>query len=78
MDVAEAEIGLRLAKVKLVVGRVDELEKTTVEFHSTLRTLLERGDPAVIEDVYAVAKTAKALGQLLDVAILDQSGNLLD
>jgi membrane protein implicated in regulation of membrane protease activity len=77
MDVAEAEMDRQLAVLNAVVRRVDELEASTVEVHSTLRSLLERGDPTVIEDAYAVAKTAKALGQLLDVAILDRDGNLV-
>lgn len=77
MDVAEAQIEQQLATVTLVLRRVDELREATDELDTTLRLLLEQGDPANLEDAYNVARTAKALGDLLDIAITDKNGNIL-
>lgn len=77
MEVAEAKMEQQLAVLKIVVRRVDELHQATDEVDAALQTLLGKGNPANMEDAYNVARTAKALGDLLDVAILDAKGNLI-
>jgi hypothetical protein len=77
MDVAEAQMEQQLAVLKVVLRRVDELHEATDRVDTALQNLLEKGDPSVLEDAYDVARTAKALGELLDVAITDKNGNLI-
>ncbi|RMG72013.1 MAG: hypothetical protein D6711_13885 [Chloroflexi bacterium] len=77
MDVAEAQMEQQLAVLKIVLRRVDELYEATNEVDMALQHLLEQSNPANLEEAYNVARTAKALGELLDVAITDKAGNLI-
>lgn len=76
MDTAEAEMSLQLALLETAMSRVDELYTATGEVDGALADLLGRASIDRTEDVYAVVKTAKALADLLDVALLDENGNL--
>ena len=77
MDKAEAQMGQQIAVIKTVLRRVDELHESTDEVDRALDRLLNRGNPADLGDVYQVARTAKTLGDLLDVAIVDKNGNII-
>ncbi|MCI0561354.1 MAG: hypothetical protein MN733_22945 [Nitrososphaera sp.] len=74
MDVAEAQMQKQLAECETILKRVDELLKSTVEMDKMLTDALSTADPENLEDVYNVAKVAKSLGTLLDIAILDKKG----
>ncbi len=77
MDVDEAEKGGLLAALDAVLARVRELKGGTIRLMQELKQLLSNSNPANDRDAYLVAKTAVALGQLLEVAILDKNGNPL-
>lgn len=77
MEIAEAQMEQQLAVLKIALRRVDELHAATDEVDKALKRLLDEGDPARLEDAYDVARTAKALGELLDVAITDKNGNII-
>ena len=76
MDVAEAQIEQQLAVVKIVLRRVDEVYEATDKTDQALQRLLDRSSSASLEDAYKVARTAKALGELLDVTFVDKNGNI--
>ena len=76
MDIAEARIEQQLSVVKIVLRRVDEVHKATDETDQALQGLLYRSSSANLEDAYKVARTAKALGELLDVTFVDENGNI--
>ena len=76
MDVAETQMEQQLAVVKIVLRRVDEVHEATDETDQALQSLLYRSSPASLEDAYKVARTAKALGELLDVTFVDKNGNI--
>ncbi len=76
MDVVEAQIEQQLAIVKIVLRRVDEVYEATDETDQALQSLLDRSSSANLEDAYKVARTAKALGELLDVTFVDKNGNI--
>ena len=46
-------------------------------FDNTLKDLLKTAAIDNVDEVYAVVRTAKTLAELLDVALLDENGNLL-
>ncbi|WP_156427656.1 hypothetical protein [Thiohalocapsa sp. ML1] len=77
MDKAEALMEQQLAVLRVILRRADELYDATMRVDAALRELLGKSNPSNIEDAYIVARTAKALGDLLDVAITDKDGNLL-
>lgn len=77
MDVAEAQMDQQLAVLKVILRRAEELDDATAKVDAALQRLLDTSDPANLEDAYKVARTAKALGELLDVAITDRDGNLI-
>ena len=77
MDKAEAQMKQQIAVIKTVLRRVDELHESTDEVDRALDRLLNQGNPADFEDAYQVARTAKTLGALLDVAIVDKNGNII-
>ena len=77
MDVAEAQMNKQIAVLKTVLLRVDELYKSTDEVDRALDQLLNQGTPANLEDAYKVARTASSLGDLLDVAIVNENGNII-
>ena len=66
----------QLAVVKIVLRRVDELHEATDQADRALQNLLDQSSPANLEDAYKVARTAKALGELLDVTFVDKNGNI--
>src|SRR5690606_4880872 len=72
MDIAEMKMEQQLAVLKVILQRVDELHSATDQVDRALQALLETSSVDRMEDVYAVARTAKALADLLDVAILDE------
>ncbi|MYA22663.1 MAG: hypothetical protein F4Z30_07710 [Gemmatimonadetes bacterium] len=76
MDIAEAQIEQQLAVVKIVLRRVDEVYEATDKTDQALQRLLDRSSSASLEDAYKVARTAKALGELLDVTFVDKNGNI--
>ena len=76
MDIAEAQMEQQLAVVKIVLRRVDEVYEATDKTDQALQSLLDRSSSASLEDAYKVARTAKALGELLDVAFVDKNGNI--
>ena len=76
MDIAEAQIEQQLAVVKIVLRRVDEVYEATDKTDQALQRLLDRSSSASLEDAYKVARTAKALGELLDVTFVDRNGNI--
>ena len=76
MDIAEAQMEQQLAVVKIVLRRVDEVHEATDETDQALQSLLCRSSSASLEDAYKVARTAKALGELLDVTFVDKNGNI--
>ena len=77
MDVAEVQMEQQVAVIKIALRRVDELHEATDEVDKALQGLLDKGNPANLEDAYNVARTAKALGDLLDVSITDKKGNII-
>ena len=77
MDVAEAKMKQQITMIKTVLRRVDELHKSTDKVDRALGQLLNRSNPANMEEAYKVARTAKSLGDLLDVAIVDKNGNII-
>ena len=77
MDVAEVKMTGQLAILDVGLARVEELYTATDEVDGALNDLLASASISRMEDVYAVARTAKALADLLDVALLDTDGNLL-
>jgi hypothetical protein len=77
MDVDEAEKGKFLAALDAILARVRELKESTVRLMEELEHLLVVSNPEYDQEAYLVAKTAVALGLLLEVAILDKDGNPL-
>ena len=76
MDVAEVQIEQQLSILKIVLSRVDELHEATDEIDLALQEQVAIGSPANLEDAYQVAQTAKSLGELLDVSLVDKNGNI--
>lgn len=76
MKIDEANKRKFISTLDTVLLRVDELNKNTIRLKLELECLLNKCDPRNEEDAYLVAKTAKALGQLLEVAILDKDGKI--
>ncbi len=76
MEIKEAEIKRQLGILDVILQRVDELKMSTISLDSKLERLLENSDPSDLRDVYKVAEVAKGLGCVLDIAILDNNGNL--
>ena len=75
MDVAEVQMKQQIAVIKTALRRVDELHEATDEVDKALQGLLDKGNPANLEDAYNVARTAKTLGDLLDVSIAGKIGS---
>ena len=76
MDVAEVQIKQQLSMLKLVLSRVDELHEATDEVDQALEKQLATGSPENLENAYQVAQTAKSLGELLDISLVDKNGNI--
>lgn len=77
MDVAEHKINKQLKILVVILQRIEELENSTVQLADDLKELLKQADPVNFEDAFLVARTAKSLGVLLDIAIFDKFGNLI-
>lgn len=78
MEIAEAEMGRQISILHIILRRIDELKTTTIEIRNKVEELLKQLTPeSPLEDLYFLARTAKSLGDLLDVAILDKNGNLI-
>ena len=77
LDVAQVTMKQQLAVLKVATKRVRELFRATNEIDKALNELIARSSVENVDEVYAVAQTARALADLLDVALLDTDGNLL-
>ena len=77
MDLADVQMAQQLALLKVATKRVRELHRATHEVDATLKDLLKTASIDDMNEVYAVVRTAKALAEILDVALLDENGNLL-
>ncbi len=77
MDTDEAEKQRLITALGAVLARVAEVKGNTIKLQNELENLLSSASPDNEHDVYLVAKTAVALGQLLDVAILDKDGRVI-
>lgn len=66
-----------MTALDVVVKRVHELSGVTRKTESELNNLLQQGNPSDMMDAYMVAKTARALGDLLEIAILDKDGQII-
>ena len=77
LDVDEENKRELMMALDVVVKRVHELRESTMKTESELNKLLRLGAPSDMTDTYMVAKTARALGDLLEVAILDGDGNII-
>jgi len=78
MDIDQANKEKIMSVLNVVVKRVHELQGSTVRTEGELKRLIESGDPSDDRDAYMVARTAKTLGDLLEVAIIDTDGNLVE
>lgn len=76
MDVDEASKWKLVGALDAVLARVAELKDSTIKLKNELDHILSVSSPTNEEDAYRVAKSALALGQLLEVAILDKSGRV--
>ena len=61
----------------VVVKRVHELKGTTTRTDSKLKKILSEANEKVLSNAYMVAKTAKTFGELLEIAILDETGQII-
>jgi hypothetical protein len=77
MDVDEANKWKLVGALDAVLARVGELKDSTIKLKNELDHLLSISSPTNEQDAYLVAKSALALGQLLEVAILDKSGTIV-
>ena len=78
MNIDEANKRIALSKLEILVKRITELKDNTHKLKTELEKLLKNSDPELDEDAYLVAKTAKALGVLLEICLLDKNGNLME
>lgn len=78
MDVDEENKRKLITALDVVVKRVHELRGSTGKTESELKKLLRSGNPLDMTHAYMVAKTARALGDLLEVAILDEDGQIIE
>lgn len=62
----------------VVTKRVHELRGSTIRTDEELKRLIDRANPSDERDAYMVARTAKALGDMLEVAIIDENGCLVE
>ena len=66
-----------MSALDVVVKRVHELRGSTTKTAAELKNILAEANLSDLTDAYLVAKTAKTLGDLLEVAILDMDGNII-
>lgn len=77
MDVAEQEIDKQLKILAVIFQRIDELENSTIQLTNNLNEFVKQAKSEKVEDAFQVARMAKSLGILLDIAIFDKFGNLI-
>jgi len=78
MEIAEVKMGQQLAVLDVILDRISELKTSTIAIRERVEDILKQTtSKSTLEDLYFLARTAKTLGDLLDVAILDKKGNLL-
>lgn len=77
LDIDEAKKRRLVAALDAVLARVTELKESTIKLTYELEHLLSSSSPDNEHDAYRVAKVAVSLGQLLDVAILDNDGRII-
>lgn len=77
LDVDEAKKQRVVAALDAVLARVSEVKTSTIKLTNELENLLSSSSPDDERDAYKVAKVAVSLGQLLDVAILDEDGRII-
>lgn len=77
MKVAQEKMDQQIEEFKLAICRIDEIHKSIEETDKALGNLLKKSKPENIEDAYRIAHSAKTLGELLDIPITDNSGNLI-
>lgn len=78
MDVDVEKKRKLMCALDVVVKRVKEIMYTTKKTVTELTQLLSNSDPKELEDTYMVAKTAKTLGQLLEISILGKDGRIIE
>ncbi len=78
MDIDEAERRKLVAALDVVLTRVAEVKEGTVKLQNELESLLSSSSPKNEHDAYRVAKAAVALGEILDVAIIDKDERVID
>ena len=77
MDIDEAKKRKISTGLDAVLARVAELKASTITLRIELENLLSSSSPQNEHDAYLVAKTAVALGKVLDIAILDREGRII-
>lgn len=78
MEIAEVKMRQQLTVLDVILDRITELKTSTVAIREKVEEILKHTtSKSSLKDLYFLARTAKSLGDLLDVAILDKKGNLL-
>jgi flagellin-like hook-associated protein FlgL len=77
LDEDEANKQKAIAALGALMARVDELDDSTTKLSDELKRLLVMSVAEDEADAYLVSRTAVALGQLLEVAVLDREGKPL-
>ncbi|MGQ9483289.1 hypothetical protein [Chloroflexus sp.] len=73
MEVAEEEMQNRIAEYRVIQTRIEEIETTIKQLTATLSNMLATADPDREEDLFEIAKVAKALAEAIDVKTLPQA-----
>lgn len=74
MQVDKANKEKLISTLDIIILRINELKENIFKLKEELEILLKNCNPRNEEDAYLAAKTAKALGQLIDISILDKDG----
>ena len=74
MEQDEARKQALMSRLDIMSLRIEELERSTGKTQTRLSELLQKADPEDEADAYAVARIAKALGDLLDAPVLGKDG----
>jgi hypothetical protein len=77
MKIAQEEMKARGSMLGQVIRRAHELAESITKTESTVRDLLRRARNGKPETAYDLFKAAKTLAMLIDTAILDEDGNLV-
>ncbi len=78
MEIAEVKMDQQLAVLNVMLKRISELKSSTITIRKKVEEILKQTtSKSSLKDLYFLARTAKSLGDLLDVAILDKKGKLL-